>query len=110
MKPQLAGCSGGIHILGHALEGHALRLQLGDSCNQVSEGAVKPVEAPDHKGIAFTKMGERFPQARAFHFGPGDFIGIDVFRTTLGFDQSVALQVKVLLNLPALRLDGATPC
>jgi hypothetical protein len=33
-----------------------------------------------------------------------------VFRTTLGFDQSVALQVKVLLNLPALRLDGATPC
>jgi hypothetical protein len=70
-------------------------VQLGESFDEILEGAAKPIQAPDDKDIPLPEEVHGILQAFAFVLCPADCVGEDFDAT--GRFQRVLLQAEVLI-------------
>jgi hypothetical protein len=74
MEHQLPSARGRIDGFGDALKSNAYGLELLNRFNQLLERAAKPIQPPNHEGIARAQRFEQAKQFRPVHFAPVPFL------------------------------------
>jgi hypothetical protein len=54
---------------------HLLEFEFIDQIHQSFHPAPEPIQFPDHEGIGFAQLGQRFFQPGAFDLRAGEFVG-----------------------------------
>jgi hypothetical protein len=90
-------CAGrSVDVLREALEANATTVKVGNSLNQMLEGAAQSIQASDDEGISCAQEAERLIKPRPFGGGTAHRVGEDAI--ALGFLKGILLELRVLVQ------------
>ena len=95
MEDQFSTAGRRIDVFRQTLKADVSGVKLGESFDEVPEGAAQPIQAPDDEDIPFPEEIQRILQAFALVFCPADRIGEDF--DAAGSFERVLLKVEVLI-------------
>ena len=88
-----------------AYSGHTHPVQALDHLQPVGQTPGEPVDVGDHQGVPLDHQVQQFQEAAAVVLGPTGLLGSNVAHGAAGADQSLDLQVQILV----LRLSHRDP-